>query len=98
MTNREVHVIIPMKASEAERVRELLKQADQYPAFVLEIAARVQQLLLGEATEGDGEELARLLRGLSQDAARAKAIWRVLRDVLARAVISDPIGSKEALQ
>lgn len=98
MTNREVHVIIPMKASEAERVRELHKQADQYPAFVLEIAARVQQLLLGEATEGDGEELARLLRGLSQDAARAKAIWRVLRDVLARAVISDPIGNKEALQ
>ena len=98
MTDRDVHVIVPMKASEIKRTRELIGQLAQYPACVAQLSAQAQQLVLDEPTEGDGEELARLLGGLKQDAVRAEAIRRELRAVFARAVISDPYGKKEVLQ
>lgn len=99
MSDRDVKVCITLKAYQIETVREWFARAGELPNVAHGYALAIKDLLSkDEASPEDGEELARLVQGLHDDARNAMLLRNALRDVLQTAIIHDPEGRKGPLQ
>ncbi|KHQ52998.1 hypothetical protein [Mameliella alba] len=99
MLNREVQVIITLKASQIEETRRQTEALKEFPAYAWHYADEIEKLMLKEdASPEDGEKLHKLVQMLKMDCVAADQTVKQLAEATANAVIHDPDGRKGRLQ
>ncbi|SMX50837.1 hypothetical protein [Maliponia aquimaris] len=99
MSDRDVKVIIALKASQIEETRRLALAMGEFPTIAWNYGQRIAAIVTKEGgTTEDAKELDELVAGLITDAETAKTEKRPLAPLIETAMIHDPEGRKGPLQ
>ena len=99
MTDRDVQVIISLKASMIDTSRKFAVALGEFPTVAWNYADQLETLLSNvNVSSEDKVKLAELVEGLKRDAELAEVVRRDLAPILHGAIISDPEGRKGPLQ
>ena len=96
MGNRDLQVIIPVKAHRLKETRELCRTMEEFPRAAWNFANQIAALLQSEevATPEYCSALAALLNGLLVEAENAETARLALEPIVYGAFIHDPEGRK----
>lgn len=97
MTDRNVTVTIPMRASQIELTRNLTAHMIEYPMAMHRALSEVRRLL-EEGSESDGIKVAQILAAITVETEQTCAVCQQLCDIAKGAKISDPDHDKEQMQ
>ena len=99
MQDRDVKVIICLKASQIKETRRLALALGEFPTVAWNYAHWIAAILSKEDSgPEDAKELGRLVAGLIKDAETAEAARQTLAPLVSTAIIHDPEGRKGSLQ
>jgi len=93
--DRDVKVIIPMRALQIEDSRQWAAALQEFPTYAWHSADQFEKLLLKEtAGPEDGAQLAKLVAFLKVDCGAADQTVKTQTQIVQGAIISDPEGRK----